>query len=115
MPRLLRAAGFAIAGLGLALSNLPLWAQSLPAKPIRFIVPFGPGGSGDTLARLIGQHLSERVGQPVVVENRMGAGGNIGADAVAKSDPDGTTLLMGANYVTIQNGNLTSTFEEKRS
>lgn len=101
MPKLSRAAAFAIAGLGLALSNLPLWAQSLPSKPIRFIVPFGPGGSGDTLARLIGQHLSERVGQPVVVENRMGAGGNIGADAVAKSDPDGTTLLMGANYVTI--------------
>ena len=76
-------------------------AQPLPSKPIKFIVPFGPGGTGDTLARLIGQHLSERIGQPVVVENRMGAGGNIGADVVAKSEPDGATLLMGANYVTI--------------
>ena len=76
-------------------------AQPLPAKPLKFIVPFGPGGSGDTLARLIGQHLSERIGQPVVAENRMGAGGNIGADVVAKSEPDGTTLLMGANYLAI--------------
>ena len=64
-------------------------------------MPFGPGGSGDTIARLIGQHLPERIGQPVVVENRMGAGGNIGADAVAKSDPDGTSLLMAANYLAI--------------
>jgi tripartite-type tricarboxylate transporter receptor subunit TctC len=80
---------------------VPSQAQPLPAKPLKFIVPFGPGGSGDTLARLIGQHLSERIGQPVVAENRMGAGGNIGADVVAKSEPDGTTLLMGANYVTI--------------
>jgi tripartite-type tricarboxylate transporter receptor subunit TctC len=76
-------------------------AQPLPPKPLKFVVPFGPGGTGDTLARLIGQHLSQRIGQPVVVENRMGAGGNIGADVVAKSDPNGSTLLMGANYVTI--------------
>ena len=69
------------------------------SKPLKFVVPFGPGGSGDTIARLIGQHLSERIGQPVVVENRMGAGGNIGADAVAKSEPDGATLLMAANYL----------------
>ena len=67
-------------------------------------MPFGPGGSGDTIARLIGLHLPERIGQPVVVENRMGAGGNIGADAVAKSDPDGTTLLMAANYLAIAPG-----------
>ena len=90
-----------LAGVAVALSPAPSHAQSLPSKPIKFIVPFGPGGSGDTLARLIGQHLSERIGQPVVAENRMGAGGNIGADAVAKSEPDGTTLLMGANYVAI--------------
>jgi tripartite-type tricarboxylate transporter receptor subunit TctC len=98
MPRLFFAL---LAALGLVLSCVPSQAQPLPAKPLKFIVPFGPGGSGDTLARLIGQHLSERIGQPVVAENRMGAGGNIGADVVAKSEPDGTTLLMGANYVTI--------------
>src|SRR5262245_51776794 len=96
-----RVAAVLLFGLGFGLSGAPAPAQPLPAKPLKFIVPFGPGGSGDTLARLIGQHLSERIGQPVVAENRMGAGGNIGADVVAKSEPDGTTLLMGANYVTI--------------
>jgi tripartite-type tricarboxylate transporter receptor subunit TctC len=90
-----------LGAVALALPSAPSQAQSLPAKPLKFIVPFGPGGSGDTLARLIGQHLSERIGQPVVAENRMGAGGNIGADVVAKSEPDGTTLLMGANYLSI--------------
>ena len=101
MSVLSRAIVVAIMGVVLVLPPAALQAQSLPAKPLKFIVPFGPGGSGDTLARLIGQHLSERVGQPVVAENRMGAGGNIGADVVAKSDPDGTTLLMGANYLAI--------------
>jgi tripartite-type tricarboxylate transporter receptor subunit TctC len=96
-----RLAALFVLGLGAALSPTPAISQSLPAKPIKFVAPFGPGGSGDTLARLIGQHLSERIGQPVVVENRMGAGGNIGADAVAKSEPDGMTLLMAANFVTI--------------
>jgi tripartite-type tricarboxylate transporter receptor subunit TctC len=99
MPRLSVAA--LLAALGLVLTTAPPQAQTQPGKPIRFIVPFGPGGTGDTLARLIGQHLSERIGKPVVVENRMGAGGNIGADVVAKSEPDGTTLLMAANYVTV--------------
>ena len=101
MAVLWRGAALALVGLALALPCQPAQAQWQPAKPIKFIVPFGPGGSGDTLARLIGHHLSERIGQPVVAENRMGAGGNIGADVVAKSDPDGTTLLMGANYVAI--------------
>jgi tripartite-type tricarboxylate transporter receptor subunit TctC len=101
MADLSRVAAMLLFGLGLGLSCAPSQAQPLPAKPLRFIVPFGPGGTGDTLSRLIGQHLSERIGKPVVVENRMGAGGNIGADVVAKSDPDGTTLLMGANYVTV--------------
>ena len=65
-----------------------------PTKPIRIIVGFAAGGSTDVTARIIGQALSERLGQPVLIENRPGAGGNIGADAAAKADPDGYTLLM---------------------
>ena len=67
-----------------------------PQKPIRYIVPFPAGGIADVFARVIGARLGERWGQPVVVENRAGAGGNIGADLVAKSAPDGYTLLMGS-------------------
>ena len=69
-------------------------AQTYPTKPVRIIVPQAPGGASDALARIIGQRLSERWHQPVVVENRAGAGGLIGTDAVAKSAPDGYTLLL---------------------
>jgi tripartite-type tricarboxylate transporter receptor subunit TctC len=72
------------------------FAQAYPAKPIRFVVPYPAGGPLDTVARLLAQKVGESVKQPVVVENRAGAGGNIGADHVAKSAPDGYTLLMGA-------------------
>jgi tripartite-type tricarboxylate transporter receptor subunit TctC len=71
------------------------FAQSYPQKPIRIIVPFAAGGIADTFARSIGQKLSETWSQPVVVENRAGAGGNIGAEVVAKAPPDGYTLVMG--------------------
>jgi tripartite-type tricarboxylate transporter receptor subunit TctC len=72
------------------------YAQPYPSKPIHFIVPYPAGGPLDTVARLLGQKVSESVHQPVVVENKPGAGGNIGADYVAKAAPDGYTILMGA-------------------
>ena len=73
---------------------LPALAQTFPAKPIRLIVPFPAGGATDVVARTFGAKLSENLGQPVVVENRAGAGGNIGAEVVANSPPDGYTLLV---------------------
>ena len=72
-------------------------AQSYPSRPVRIIVPFAAGGAVDQLARIIGSKLSEALGQPVVIENRPGAGDNAGADAVAKSPPDGNTILQNTN------------------
>jgi tripartite-type tricarboxylate transporter receptor subunit TctC len=69
-------------------------AQSYPARPIRLIVPFPPGGSNDIVGRMVGQQLGERLGQSVVVDNRGGAGGTIGTDMAAKAAPDGHTLLL---------------------
>ena len=81
--------------LGSLLAALPAAAQQYPAKPIRMVVGFAPGGGTDLVARIIGQKMSESWGQPVLVDNRAGATGTIGADVVAKAPPDGYTLLMG--------------------
>jgi tripartite-type tricarboxylate transporter receptor subunit TctC len=80
-----------------------LWAQAQtwPAQSIKIIVPFTPGTGMDTIARTVSPRLSERLGQPVVVQNTPGASGNIGADNVAKANPDGYTVLMGANTMLI--------------
>ena len=86
----------ALAAAALALAPLVALGQSFPAKPVKLVVPFPPGGSLDNIGRLLAQKLSDSWGQPVVVENRPGAGGNVGADAVAKSSPDGYTVVMGA-------------------
>lgn len=83
-----------IAALAMALAGSAA-AQPYPGKPVKIVVPFAVGGIADTFARVIGQKLTDAWGQPVVVENKGGAGGNIGADLVAKSPPDGYTLVMG--------------------
>jgi len=80
----------------MALASSPAHAQSYPSKPIRFVVPYPAGGPLDTIARLLGAKVGESVKQAVVVDNKPGAGGNIGADIVAKSPADGYTILMGA-------------------
>src|SRR4051812_32189922 len=70
------------------------WAQTYPVRPVRIIVPYAPGGGVDIVARTLGQELTKRLGQQIVIENKTGAGGNIGTDAVAKATPDGYTLLI---------------------
>jgi tripartite-type tricarboxylate transporter receptor subunit TctC len=85
---------FALVGLAFALASGLAQPQSFPARPIRMIVPFPAGGTTDIAARIVAQRMQESMGQPVLVENRGGAGGTIGADVVAKAAPDGYTILM---------------------
>ncbi len=98
IPRLLRPALLTLAACALVASVAAptAQAQSFPSKPVRLVIPFPPGGPLDAVGRTIAQKLTEAWGQNVVVDNRPGAGGNIGADLVAKSAPDGYTVVMGA-------------------
>ena len=89
-----------LAFIASALGTSSAWAQGqtvaqFPDKPIRLLLPFPPGGSSDQTARVLGPLMAERLGQPVVIENRPGAGGAIALDAVARSAPDGYTLAVG--------------------
>ena len=94
--------GVTLTGLGLV--SVPAAAQKFPERAIRLIVPFAVGGGTDILAREIGPKLGEALGQAVVIENRGGAGGNIGSDLVAKATPDGYTILFGSNTLSINAG-----------
>ncbi|MGB7541733.1 MAG: tripartite tricarboxylate transporter substrate-binding protein, partial [Burkholderiales bacterium] len=93
MTRSTRAA-LALAAALLGCAAAPALAQQYPSKSVRMIVPFGAGGPADLVARLLGAKLSEAWGEPLVIENRGGAGGNIGTAAVARSAPDGYTILL---------------------
>jgi tripartite-type tricarboxylate transporter receptor subunit TctC len=73
----------------------PAWAQGFPSKPIRLVVPFPPAGAADLVARLLSERMSADLGQTVIVDNKPGAGGNIAAEVVARSAPDGYTLFLG--------------------
>ncbi len=100
MKRSLLAWMYSVAAAALLLGAAPGWAQEYPVRPIRLIVPYPPGGGNDTLGRLIAQRLSTALGQAVFVENRPGAGGNLGTEQVAQAKPDGYTLTLGfvANF-----------------
>jgi tripartite-type tricarboxylate transporter receptor subunit TctC len=84
----------ALAALALVALALPALADTYPSKPVKIIVPFGPGGFTDVVARILQKELAPVLGQPIIIENRPGAGSTIGTDAVAKSPPDGYTLVM---------------------
>lgn len=90
----------------LATASISASAQSYPVRPMRFVVPFSPGGASDTAARIIGQKLGERWGQQVVIVNRPGAGGTIGTELAAKAQAGGYTLLMGSSTELAVNPNL---------
>jgi tripartite-type tricarboxylate transporter receptor subunit TctC len=92
---------FALALLALLGVSVAASADTYPSKPIRAIIPFGPGSATDVIPRIVFDELSARLGQPIIVENRGGAGGTIGAAAVAKSDPDGYTILVNSSAHTI--------------
>src|SRR5688572_8315350 len=97
----MRSLNCAIAATLLAAHTVSAPAQSYPAKSIRIIVPLAAGGVGDVFARVVGQKLSDSVGQPVVIDNRPGANNIVGTEAAAKAPPDGYTLLLAGTTLTI--------------
>src|SRR5690606_33918067 len=102
MRKFFRMTAGALAALGLSMApGISASASSFPDKPITLVVPFSPGGGTDILARTIAPKISEALGESIIVENRGGAGGNIGAARVAKAQPDGYTILFGSNTLAI--------------
>lgn len=101
--RTLLASAAVLAAVLAALTGAPAQAQAdaYPSKPVKWIVPFPPAGAMDVIARTLGEHMGRRLGQTFVIENRPGAGGNIGADAVARSAPDGYTMMIVANGMAV--------------
>jgi tripartite-type tricarboxylate transporter receptor subunit TctC len=95
-----------LAAVASLLSGVPASAAEYPTRPVTLIVAFTPGGPSDVIARIIGKRLTEMLGQPFVIDNRPGAGGNIAAEAVANAAPDGHTLLMGNNSILATNASL---------
>src|SRR5712692_10015794 len=90
-----------IAAIALCAAHTVAWAQAWPAKTVRIIVPFTPGSGTDIIARTVTERLSPQLGQPIVIENRPGAGGTIGGALVAKSEPDGYTLFVHSSSYTV--------------
>src|SRR5271166_1083513 len=94
LPRRRQFLRLAAGAASLSVMSRIAWAQAYPLRPVRVIVPFAPAGDTDLIARLMGQWLTERLGQPFIIENRPGAGTNIGTEAVVRAPADGYTLLL---------------------
>src|SRR6266705_5581220 len=89
----------ALAVVLLTVASMAAWAQGYPERPLRLVVGFPPGGSGDFLARIVADELTREIGQPVVVDNKPGAGSNIAAEHVARAASDGHTILLAGNFI----------------